>query len=230
MKPIASTQTSRPSAPCSALSIDSCICSGATRTSTSIRIERATTRAMSLRHMRERREEVEQRYLAARAARLAPARRDARLQGDAGERRVDRRPRHGEPPGGRVHDDDAGFVTRSRTTKWFMSQCRIAGSASWARRLDLDLDAARGRGRCARPDCAARAASRRGRSARRAGGSRPGPVSPSKKALIAARQARPHSLSSLAADERHLAPAEEPEVRASTARLRRPPGRGRRCR
>ena len=35
------------------------------------------------------------------------------------------------------------LVTRSRTTKWFMSQCRIAGSASCASASTADLDAAR---------------------------------------------------------------------------------------
>ena len=70
-----STQTSRPSEPCSALSIDSCICSGATRTSTSIAISGARERDV-VAPVRERREEVEQRDLAPRPARLAPAGRD----------------------------------------------------------------------------------------------------------------------------------------------------------
>ena len=122
------------------------------------------------------------------------------------------------------------FVTRSRTTKWFMSQCRIAGSASWASDSTLDLDAARGEadalGQIAQLEQRLAAAARhreladlgQARLAVEVGADR-GEAGEAALVELARR------------DERHLAPAEEAEVRASAARFVAPRARrGRRCR
>ena len=211
VKPIASTQISLPSAPCRARSIDSCICSGTTSTSTSIRIESATIRTMSGRQCDSGARNERSDTLRRPAAALLPFGRDAGFQRDAGERAFDVGPADGDAPGRRIHDDDAVPGDAVEDDEVVHVPVQDRRPLELGERVDADLDAARGQadpfGEVAQLEQRLAAAARHGELAQ---------LVQSGIALEVAadrRNAGEAALVELARrDERHLPPAPEAEL------------------